>query len=112
MGLIGNFFKMPFKAVGDVFGGAFKSLGGVLKGLGNIAKVGLDIATLGLTGNPLTDAKKVFANAGEVISGLGQTARGGIGLAGTGAAILALPSGLGALGIYAGTTAAYTAMGG
>ena len=112
MGFIGNLVKMPFKAVGDIFGGLGQSAMGLIKGIGHIAKVGLDIATLGLTGNPFTDAKKVFADAGDVLGGLGKTARGGIGLAGTGAAIIAAPTGLGALGIYAATTAAYTATGG
>jgi len=112
VGFFGNLVKMPFKAVADIGKGVFNVAAGTLKGAFHVAKIGLDIATLGIAGNPLTDAKKTFADAGQVLKGVGEGVRGGIGIAGTGAAVLLAPTGLGALATYAGTDAAYTMLGG
>lgn len=113
MGFIGNLVSTPFKAVGDVFKGAWNMTGGTaLKALGTIGKAATEFLTFrwGSAAQTLVsgtvDTVKTFAG------GLGQSVRGGIGVAGTAAAVLLAPTGVGAVATYAATVGAYSMLGG
>ncbi len=113
MSFIGNLVSTPFKAVGDVFKGAWNMTGGTaLKALGTIGKAATEFLTFRWGSAAKTLISGTFDTAKTFASGAGQIARGGIGLAGTAAAVTLAPTGLGAVATYAATVGAYTMLGG
>src|SRR5690348_5873000 len=102
MGFIGNFIKAPFKAVGDVVGGAFKAtFGTAWKAVSTVATAAFQFATFRWGDAAKTLVKGTMDTVGTFFGGVGQVARGGLMLGGTAAALLTGGGTPWSLGIYA-----------
>lgn len=116
MGFIGNLIKAPFKAVGDVVGGAFKAtFGTAFKAVGTVLDAGFKFLTFRWGDAAKTLVKGTVDTVGTFFGGVGQVARGGLMLGGTAASLGLAATGVGApwaLGTYAASTGLYTMLGG
>jgi hypothetical protein len=116
MGFIGNLIKAPFKAVGDVVGGAFKAtFGTAFKALSTVLDAGFKFVTFRWGDAARTLAKGTVDTFKTFAGGVGQAARGSLMLGGTALAAGMAMTGVGAVpavGVYAASTGIYTALGG
>jgi len=123
--LLKNTFLTPFKAVGDIFKGAWNMTGGtVLKALGTVGKAAWQFCTFRWATAAKTLVSGTMDTAKTFLGGTGQALRGTVGLAGSavsagaaavGAALAPFTGGLSLLpaaGMYAATVGVYTATGG